>query len=38
VGVLDAKAEREEAWLRAVHPGYAAYARRVRWRFLPGLR
>ena len=33
---LMAKARREEAWLRARFPGYAAYQRRVR-RFLPGI-
>jgi protein-S-isoprenylcysteine O-methyltransferase Ste14 len=31
---LDAKAKREEIWLRARFPAYAAYARQVR-RFLP---
>jgi len=33
---LDAKARREECWLRATFPGYEAYARRVN-RFVPGL-
>jgi protein-S-isoprenylcysteine O-methyltransferase Ste14 len=32
--VLDAKARREERWLREKFPGYAAYSRRVR-RLLP---
>jgi len=32
--VLDAKSRREEAWLLATHPGYAAYRRRSR-RFVP---
>ena len=33
---FDAKARREERWLRARFPGYAAYVRRVK-RFIPGL-
>ncbi|MFM7101414.1 MAG: methyltransferase family protein [Verrucomicrobiota bacterium] len=33
---LDAKARREERWLREQFPGYAAYARRVR-RLIPGV-
>lgn len=33
---LDAKARREERWLRVVYPDYAAYARRVR-RMVPGV-
>jgi protein-S-isoprenylcysteine O-methyltransferase Ste14 len=33
---LDAKARREERWLRAKFPGYSDYARRVR-RFVPGI-
>ena len=32
--VLDAKSRREESWLLAAHPGYAAYRRRTR-RFVP---
>ncbi len=31
------KAKREEAWLAAQYPGYEAYRRRVRRRFVPGL-
>jgi len=34
--LFDAKARREEAWLVARHPGYAAYRSRTR-RFIPGL-
>jgi protein-S-isoprenylcysteine O-methyltransferase Ste14 len=34
--VLDLKARREEAWLRARVPAYAGYARRVK-RFVPAL-
>lgn len=33
---LDRKARREEVWLRAKFPEYAAYARQVR-RFVPGI-
>lgn len=33
---FDAKARREERWLRELFPDYAAYARRVK-RFIPGL-
>jgi protein-S-isoprenylcysteine O-methyltransferase Ste14 len=29
-GFFDLKARREEAWLLAAYPGYAAYRRRVR--------
>ena len=34
--VLDLKSRREEVWLRAQYPEYAAYAARTR-RFIPGL-
>ncbi len=33
---LDLKSRREEVWLLAHHPGYAAYRRRTQ-RFVPGL-
>ena len=33
--VFDLKARREEVWLRERYPGYAAYARRTRSRFVP---
>jgi protein-S-isoprenylcysteine O-methyltransferase Ste14 len=33
--IFEAKRRREEAWLTDRHPGYAAYARRVRRRFVP---
>lgn len=33
---FDAKARREEGWLRELFPDYAAYAQRVK-RFIPGL-
>jgi protein-S-isoprenylcysteine O-methyltransferase Ste14 len=36
--ILDLKATREERWLVAVTPEYADFRRRVRWRFLPGVR
>lgn len=36
VPFFDAKARREEVWLREAFPDYEAYARRVK-RFLPGL-
>jgi protein-S-isoprenylcysteine O-methyltransferase Ste14 len=36
VPFFDAKARREERWLRELFPDYAAYARRVK-RFIPGL-
>lgn len=36
VGFFEAKARREELWLRQVFPGYPDYASRVR-RFIPGL-
>lgn len=35
-GWLDLKSRREEVWLLAHHPGYAAYQRRTR-RFVPGV-
>lgn len=35
-GWLDLKSRREEVWLRAHHPGYAAYRLRTN-RFIPGL-
>lgn len=34
-GFLEVKRRREEVWLRADHPEYAAYQRRVRRRFIP---
>lgn len=36
--VLELKSRREEAWLVERHPDYEEYRRRVRWRFLPGIR
>lgn len=36
-GFIEAKRRVEEAWLRERYAGYAAYALRVRWRFLPGV-
>lgn len=35
---FELKSRREEAWLLERYPAYAAYRRRVRWRFLPGIR
>ena len=35
---LDLKARREETWLLDRYPGYEAYRRRVRWRFVPVIR
>lgn len=36
--LLDRKAAYEERRLGVAHPGYDDYARRVRWRLVPGLR
>jgi protein-S-isoprenylcysteine O-methyltransferase Ste14 len=36
IAFFDRKAAREESWLRDYHPGYAAYAQRVK-KFLPGI-
>lgn len=36
--ILELKSRREEAWLAERHPDYEEYRRRVRWRFIPGLR
>jgi protein-S-isoprenylcysteine O-methyltransferase Ste14 len=36
--ILELKSRREEAWLAERHPDFEEYRRRVRWRFLPGLR
>ena len=36
--VLDRKSAVEEARLVRTHPGFAAYGRRTRWRFFPGVR
>src|SRR5262249_40164904 len=39
VGIFfELKSRREEEWLLARYPGYEDYRRRVRWKFLPGLR
>lgn len=35
---LELKSRREEAWLVARFSGYETYRRRVRWRFVPGVR
>ena len=35
---LELKARREETWLVERYPGYDAYRRRVRWKFVPGIR
>jgi len=35
---LELKSRREEAWLVERYTGYEAYRRRVRWRFVPGIR
>jgi protein-S-isoprenylcysteine O-methyltransferase Ste14 len=35
---FELKSRREEDWLLARYAGYEAYRRRVRWKFLPGLR
>jgi protein-S-isoprenylcysteine O-methyltransferase Ste14 len=35
---LELKTRREERWLVERYPGYEAYRRRVRWRFVPGIR
>ena len=35
---LELKTRREEAWLVEQYAGYAAYRRRVRWKFVPGIR
>ena len=35
---LDRKSRREERWLVERYPGYAAYRRRTRWKFVPGIR
>jgi protein-S-isoprenylcysteine O-methyltransferase Ste14 len=36
--VLDMKARHEESMLADRYPEYEAYRRRVRWRFVPGVR
>jgi len=36
--LLDRKSRREEAWLLDRYAGYQDYRRRVRWRFVPGIR
>jgi len=39
VGIFfELKSRREEEWLLARYDGYEDYRRRVRWKFLPGLR
>jgi protein-S-isoprenylcysteine O-methyltransferase Ste14 len=35
---LDRKSAREETWLVERYPGYDGYRRRVRWKFVPGIR
>jgi protein-S-isoprenylcysteine O-methyltransferase Ste14 len=35
---LELKTRREEAWLVERYPGYEDYRRRVRWKFIPGMR
>jgi protein-S-isoprenylcysteine O-methyltransferase Ste14 len=35
---LELKTRREEAWLVEEYSSYAAYRRRVRWKFVPGVR
>lgn len=35
---LELKSRREETWLVERYPGYDAYRRRVRWKFVPGIR
>jgi protein-S-isoprenylcysteine O-methyltransferase Ste14 len=35
---LELKTRREETWLLERYPGYDAYRRRVRWKFVPGIR
>jgi len=35
---LDLKSRREEVWLVERYPRYDVYRRRVRWRFVPGIR
>lgn len=35
---LELKSRREETWLAERYPGYDAYRRRVRWKFVPGIR
>ena len=35
---LELKSEREEAWLAERYPNYRDYRRRVRWKFVPGIR
>ena len=35
---LELKTRREETWLVEQYSGYAAYRRRVRWKFVPGVR
>jgi protein-S-isoprenylcysteine O-methyltransferase Ste14 len=35
---LELKSRREERWLAERYPGYEAYRRRTRWKFVPGLR
>jgi protein-S-isoprenylcysteine O-methyltransferase Ste14 len=37
-GFFELKSRREEAWLEQRYAGYEAYRRRVRWRFVPGIR
>jgi protein-S-isoprenylcysteine O-methyltransferase Ste14 len=35
---LELKSEREETWLVERYPEYRPYRRRVRWKFVPGIR
>ncbi len=35
---LELKTRREETWLRERYPSYDVYRRRVRWKFVPGIR
>jgi protein-S-isoprenylcysteine O-methyltransferase Ste14 len=35
---LELKSRREEAWLAERYTEYDEYRRRVRWRFIPGVR
>jgi protein-S-isoprenylcysteine O-methyltransferase Ste14 len=35
---LEHKSRREEDWLVGRYPAYPTYRRRVRWKFVPGIR
>ncbi len=37
-GFLELKSRREEHWLNERYPDYRSYVRRVRWKFVPGIR